>query len=195
MTEYPRITYNVKPDNTMEKIDKLFERIDTDGAPEELIQIRKEELQNHTQCHHIIQLYNNLFDLIGERADEYNMSLMEQWMNELIRVHAPIYYDLPWWPENADIRCYDWEEWTLIELFEQYSILCRDMNWYHDRISFREEFMKYEVIDMLNDLLVCKRIIGYEPRSFRWSDDSPLDKVPRDVKIPVKILRKGDVTK
>lgn len=186
MIKIPRIKYSESKD-TVEKVDRLFDRIGVDGVPEDLLEVRKKEILNHTQCSAIIRIYNNLYDLIGQRDDKYNRTLMDQWLNELIKIHAPIYYELPVWPENADTRLYEWEEWTIPELYSHYWELCMEYGWVDDKHPYEEHFRKYQIIDMLNDLLVAHKIIGYEPRSFRYEGDNSLDYADDDAVIPVKV--------
>ena len=203
MIEIPRITYQEK-EYAMEDINRIFEIMDVGDASEELITIRTKQILQHSKRDLIIRIFNNLYSLIGEVDNEYNRTLIEQYNKELIELHPPLYFDLPLYQEyHANPKWYEWKDWELWELYDQYINLCMEKGWEDFyTLKDRDNFKIYEVIDMLNDLLVHGNIIGYDARSFGYFHDILSDKpnpndilkdMPDDAIISVKILREKPI--
>lgn len=171
MTEYPRITYK----EPSYDIDEIFSKIDY-NAPEELIKIRKKQISNHSQSYFIMEALDDLVNLIGKPQNNKSEIIMNMAHERLILLHSPVYLNIP---ANAE-PYHKWDEWTFQELYEKYWDLAMTKGWENDYYTFNQLSVKsyfdniknYQVLDMLNDLVIHEVICGYEMMSFMDCDDN-----------------------
>ena len=179
MKDYPRLILKEEPahHDYSDELDNIFKKLAND-APEELLELRKQQIQNHNYCTQIVYSLNGLTNLIGQKDDEYNRLLMKQFQDELIRVHSPVYLNVP---VNAE-PFHKWETWTFEKLYDKYFDLAMRKGWEDfygiaelsnlEKGEYLYHIKNYHIIDMLNDLIINDYIIcGYEIKSFMNCDN------------------------
>ena len=182
MEEYPKVVYKeTLKSNTdySEEIDNIFKKLEVKDVPEELLNLRKQQIQNHNYCDQLVYSFNGLINLIGQKDDECNRLLMKQFQEELIQLHSPVYVNVP---VNAE-PFHKWEQWTFEELYDKYFDLAMRKGWEDfyglaelsnfEKGEYLYHIKNYHIIDMLNDLIINDCIIcGYEIRSFMNNDNN-----------------------
>ncbi|WP_296882173.1 hypothetical protein [uncultured Methanobrevibacter sp.] len=198
--DFPRVIIHEKPahHDYSNELDNIFKKLAND-TPEELLELRKQQIQNHSNSGQVVYAFNGLVNLIGQKDTEYNWLLMKQFHEELIQLHSPVYLNVP---VNTE-PLHKWETWSIGELYEKYWDLAISKGWedyygYSD-LSLKNVFdnvKNYHVVDMLNDLVVNDHIIcGYELRSFMNCDSDnrllePVNHHYSDKIIEVKLKEK-----
>ena len=180
MDDYPRVIYKEEPvhHDYSDELDDIFEKLVND-APEELLELRKQQIQNHSKNHFIIDAFNRLANLIGERYTNQAEMIAEYCQKELIELHSPVYLTIPINPEPF----HKWETWTFEELYSKYFDLAMRKGWEDfygvnelsnlEKGEYLYHIKNYHVIDMLNDLVINDEIIcGYEIGSFMNNDNN-----------------------
>ena len=144
-------------------LENIFKKIKFKDIPEELVEIRKEQILQHSNKHRIIDTLYRLTDLVGQADNKLNRTLLEQYNEELIELHSPV-YNVP--PQDIQSNP-TWEKWTLQTLYWHYMNLVRRKEW-DDHVVMDENtlILNYQVMDMLNILRVHKCIKGYDVYSF-----------------------------
>ena len=210
MVEFPTVTYEAP--EYLNQLDDIFTKLlkyENDYS-EELLEIRKQQIKKHSQGNEIAYCLNGLANLIGERDDDYNKTLMKQFHDKLIEYHSPVQFIVP---VNAE-PFHKWEEWTFEELADNYlTAMLRkgfEDNYVFDVVNNKtfysgvhiDSIKNYQVLDMLNDLLIydSNNIVGYDVRSFMNAFDNnrllkpfnhnPFHDKVIDVKLNEKIPRK-----
>lgn len=193
MTEYPRITYK----EPSYDIDEIFSKISY-NAPEELIKIRKKQILNHSQSYFIMEALDDLINLIGKPYNDNNKIKMNMAHERLILLHSPVYLNISF---NAE-PYHKWDEWTFQELYDKYLDLALTKGWERDCYTFNQLSVKsyfdniknYQVVDMLNDLMIHEVICGYDVCDFMNNQGDLLKsfnyKVYQDKVIHVKLNEK-----
>jgi len=198
MKDFPRVVYEEPERNYSKELDNLFEIL-IENVPKEVMDLRKQQILDHSKSHFIINVFNDLANLIGKEADSYAEVIVEQCQEQLILLHSPVYLNVP---VNAE-PFHKWETWSIGELYEKYWDLAISKGWedyygYSD-LSLKNNFdnvKNYHIVDMLNDLVVNDHIIcGYELRSFMNCDDDnrllePVNHHYSDKIIDVKLKEK-----
>lgn len=202
MVEYPRVTY--KEINYEDKLDEIFTKLlkYEENVSEELLAIRKEQILKHSRSVFIIETLQELAEIIGT-SNFHNEHIIRISHERLTALHSPVIFNVP---VNAE-PFHKWEEWTFEELAAYYFDLML-MKGFEDRyvfdVSTNRTFFRgdyigsiqnYQVIDMLNDLVIYdSKICGYEFRSFMNESDDLLDSFKhnpfRDYVIDVKTEEK-----
>ena len=174
MKDFPRVTYNEPEINNAEELDNIFEKL-VKNVPEKLMELRKQQILDHSESYFIVKTFNELANLIGEKADRHAEVIAEQCQEQLIQLHSPVYLNVP---VNAE-PFHKWETWSISELSEKYWDLAISKGWGEDYYGYSDLSLKnvfdnvknYHIVDMLNDLVVNDHIIcGYELRSFMNCD-------------------------
>lgn len=171
--EIPKIRYMPKPaypNVTMDNITYVFDKLGVDHS--DLLEIRKQQVLKHSRNVEIMDYLDKLSDFIGLRDTEYNRTMMQQLFDYLTKIHAPFYFHVPIPVEDAKyVGPEYWKSWDFNDIYINYYELCLNYGW-NDYYSFenKNEIKNYMVLDMLNDLLVHKRILQYV-----WHDVDLLD--------------------
>lgn len=179
MKDYPRVIYKETPvpHDYSEALDNIFKKL-ANNTPEELLELRKQQIQNHSNCNSLVYSLEHLTNLIGQKDNEYNRLLMKQFQEELIQLHSPVYLNIP---VNAE-PLHKWETWTFEKLYDKYFDLAMRKGWMDfyginelsnlEKGEYLRYIKNYHIIDMLNDLVINDYIIcGYEIRSFMNTDN------------------------
>ena len=174
MKDFPRVVYEEPERNYSKELDNLFEIL-LENVPKEVMDLRKQQILDHSKSHFIINVFNDLANLIGEKADRHAEVIAEQCQEQLIQLHSPVYLNVP---VNAE-PFHKWETWSISELYEKYWDLAMSKGWGEDYYGYNDLSLKnvfdnvknYHVVDMLNDLVVNDHIIcGFEIMSFMNCD-------------------------
>ena len=209
LLKIPRVTYN-ESKYTKEDLDEIFDKLlryEANYSPE-LLEIRKEQILNHSQCYFIVKVLKELSNLIGQSQNQCNETKMNYLQEELIELHSPVIFNVP---INLE-PFHKWETWTFGELLDKYTCLALSKGW-EDYYTLPKDFSKnkrvtkwgledfdidydsiknYHILDMLNDLVINDYIIcGYDLRSFINPDEyNLLDTFNQDSLIDVKTKEK-----
>lgn len=175
MKDFPRVVYEEPERNYSKELDNLFEIL-IENVPKEVMDLRKQQILDHSKSHFIINVFNDLANLIGRSADIQANSIVECCREQLILLHSPVYL-MP--IVNAE-PFHKWETWSFAELYEKYWDLAMSKGWEDDYYGYSELSLKnvfdnvknYHVVDMLTDLVVNDCLIcGFEIMSFMNCDD------------------------
>lgn len=167
----PLIEYGCErlADNFDERIDKIFKLFDVD---EELGKIRKEQIKNHHYPNTILKSLEEYVDASYMCIDnETNKIKREYCCEKLMSIHSPVLLNVApvchlYWGEEY------WREWNIEDIFRAYDLLIdENPQWldYYTRKQLYEnpiDCKQYMVLDMVNDLLVHRKILQYEHRVF-----------------------------
>ena len=179
MEDCPRIIIG-EPEHQdySEQLNKIFQKITYD-APDGLIELRKEQILNHSKCNWIVDALEDIVNLIGQAADGRAESIMEFSNERLVLLHSPVYLTIPY---NFE-ALHKWEDWCFEDLYDKYWDLAMSKGWIEDYYTiedlskdlskgkYLDNVKNYHVLDMLNDLIVNDRIIcGYEFKDFLMTD-------------------------
>ena len=204
MKDFPRVTYNEPEINNAEELDNIFEKL-VKNVPEKLMELRKQQILDHSESYFIVKAFNELSNLIGEKADRHAEVIAAQCQEQLILLHSPVYLNVP---VNAE-PFHKWETWSFSELYEKYWDLAMSKGWGEDYYGYNDLSLKnvfdnvknYHVVDMLTDLVVNDHIIcGYEIMSFMNYDSDnrllePFNHHYSDKIIEVKLKEKYESMK
>lgn len=175
MKDFPRVVYEKPERNYSKELDNLFEIL-LENVPKEVMDLRKQQILDHSKSHFIINVFNDLANLIGESADIQANSIAECCREQLILLHSPVYL-MP--IVNAE-PFHKWETWSFAELYRKYWDLAMSKGWEEDYYHYNElslengfdNIKNYHVVDMLTDLVVNDCLIcGFEIMSFMNCDD------------------------
>lgn len=190
MEDYPRVIYKEKAESDTdysEEIDNIFKKI-AKNEPKKILELRKQQILNHSKCHFIVGIFNDLVSLIGQPIDRIAELRAESCQEQLILLHSPVYLTVPFNGEPL----HKWETWTFEELYAKYFDLAMCKGW-EDFYGLAElsnlekgEYLRYiknyHIFDMLNDLIINDYIIcGYEHNSFMNCDATLLEPFNYDI--------------
>ena len=190
MDEIPVIKIRNEPSVVdTKRINDIFSKLKIEDAPKELVEIRKNQLKEHSKCSFICNIFESLFNMIGCTDEEFNRLRIKQFKEELKYLHPPFYLEIPFYPQYTYGK-EAWEEWELWELYDNYYTLCMEKGWEDFYIlNNLAELKKYQILDMINDLLVHEKIYGYDPCAFTKGGDDLLNNFDKEVKIPVRVIQ------
>lgn len=165
-------------------VENIFTHLTLDDQPTDLISIRKKQILNHSRCSELVDAFEGITGLIGKRDNQENNILFNTFYNRLVECHSPVYpnmfhfegYYTGFVIDEAD-EDDEYSVWRFIDLYEHYWDLCMRKGW-EDFYTYPLDspVRKYECLDMLNDLVVHKKIKTYDTSGFinnfmsEWND-------------------------
>ena len=125
MKNYPKVIYKETAESDTdysEEIDNIFKKI-AKNEPKKILELRKQQILNHSKCHFIVDIFNDLANLIGQPADRIAELRAENCQEQLILLHSPVYLTVPFNVEPF----HKWETWTFEELYAKYFdlVMCK----------------------------------------------------------------------
>lgn len=177
MTDYPKVIYIPTPNDKddedyIERVEVIFNKLNLDNIPSGLVNIKKEQLVNHSMCRYIVSCLDNILGLLGQTDDRLHRGEFNYYAEDLKYYHCPFYLTINNdFEERSNESCVDYEYWDLFVLYSKYyELVCNNCwNDYYSLIDVGLNGLKlYQVMDMCNDLYMCGVIKGF---TSTWFDD------------------------